>query len=256
MVLMLANTEPRHMEHLLSFSSQVFQRRQNGQTDFFRKWADYRVGFGNLEDEFWLGNIHFVFSLHRLPWVSVHLSPFCVCLGLSEVCVHWEVDSLWIAFVPLAPFGSAIDLFLSDCGVFLFALSLPILINSLLCWWILTWGKYKGRNLPGREGGTGSNGQAGPVSEARQPASQPSGPERNETLLGSWENVIIWLGRERGKMRVTLEVISWRSDTAGSLDGGLGGYRKINTLKPDWWCWCWRIKQSKCECPRFSVRFS
>ena len=34
---------------------QVFQRRQNGLTDFFRKWADYRVGFGNLEDEFWLG---------------------------------------------------------------------------------------------------------------------------------------------------------------------------------------------------------
>ncbi|XP_038614327.1 tenascin-R isoform X1 [Tachyglossus aculeatus] len=38
----------------------VFQRRQNGLTDFFRKWADYRVGFGNLEDEFWLGldNMH------------------------------------------------------------------------------------------------------------------------------------------------------------------------------------------------------
>ncbi|XP_048353933.1 tenascin-R isoform X2 [Sphaerodactylus townsendi] len=33
----------------------VFQRRQNGLTDFFRKWADYRTGFGNLEDEFWLG---------------------------------------------------------------------------------------------------------------------------------------------------------------------------------------------------------
>lgn len=39
-----------------SLSSQVFQRRQNGQTDFFRKWAEYRAGFGNLEDEFWLGN--------------------------------------------------------------------------------------------------------------------------------------------------------------------------------------------------------
>uniref|UniRef100_A0A452I2U4 Tenascin-R n=1 Tax=Gopherus agassizii TaxID=38772 RepID=A0A452I2U4_9SAUR len=33
----------------------VFQRRQNGLTDFFRKWMDYRIGFGNLEDEFWLG---------------------------------------------------------------------------------------------------------------------------------------------------------------------------------------------------------
>ncbi|KAK1879461.1 Tenascin-R, partial [Dissostichus eleginoides] len=32
----------------------VFQRRQNGLTDFSRKWSDYRVGFGNLEDEFWL----------------------------------------------------------------------------------------------------------------------------------------------------------------------------------------------------------
>ncbi|MEE6496003.1 hypothetical protein FKM82_002199 [Ascaphus truei] len=40
----------------------VFQRRQNGLTDFFRKWADYGVGFGNLEDEFWLG----LDTLHQL----------------------------------------------------------------------------------------------------------------------------------------------------------------------------------------------
>ncbi|XP_072297564.1 tenascin-R isoform X2 [Eucyclogobius newberryi] len=33
----------------------VFQRRQNGLTDFSRKWNDYRAGFGTLEDEFWLG---------------------------------------------------------------------------------------------------------------------------------------------------------------------------------------------------------
>ncbi|KAM4861562.1 tenascin-R isoform 2-T2 [Thomomys bottae] len=45
----------------------VFQRRQNGQTDFFRKWAEYCVGFGNLEDEFWLGldNIHRITSQGR-----------------------------------------------------------------------------------------------------------------------------------------------------------------------------------------------
>ncbi|XP_055965621.1 tenascin-R, partial [Sorex fumeus] len=45
----------------------VLQRRQNGQTDFFRKWAEYRAGFGNLEDEFWLGldNIHRITSQGR-----------------------------------------------------------------------------------------------------------------------------------------------------------------------------------------------
>ncbi|XP_001373512.1 tenascin-R isoform X1 [Monodelphis domestica] len=45
----------------------VFQRRQNGLTDFFRKWAEYRVGFGNLEDEFWLGldNMHKITSQGR-----------------------------------------------------------------------------------------------------------------------------------------------------------------------------------------------
>lgn len=40
---------------LLYLDAQIFQRRQNGLTDFSRKWSDYRVGFGNLEDEFWLG---------------------------------------------------------------------------------------------------------------------------------------------------------------------------------------------------------
>ncbi|XP_053549281.1 LOW QUALITY PROTEIN: tenascin-R [Bombina bombina] len=45
----------------------VFQRRQNGLTDFFRKWADYRMGFGNLEDEFWLGldTLHLLTSQGR-----------------------------------------------------------------------------------------------------------------------------------------------------------------------------------------------
>ncbi|KAM8826917.1 uncharacterized protein tnxba [Synchiropus picturatus] len=34
----------------------VFQRRMNGKTDFFRSWSEYRAGFGNLSEEFWLGN--------------------------------------------------------------------------------------------------------------------------------------------------------------------------------------------------------
>lgn len=34
---------------------QVFLRRQNGKLEFFRNWKNYTAGFGNLNDEFWLG---------------------------------------------------------------------------------------------------------------------------------------------------------------------------------------------------------
>ncbi|KAL6109081.1 uncharacterized protein ACO6RY_12291 [Pungitius sinensis] len=34
----------------------VFQRRMNGKTDFYKTWNEYSVGFGNLSEDFWLGN--------------------------------------------------------------------------------------------------------------------------------------------------------------------------------------------------------
>ncbi|XP_071795624.1 ryncolin-1-like [Asterias amurensis] len=34
----------------------VFQRRRNGSVDFYRTWAEYQSGFGDLKNEFWLGN--------------------------------------------------------------------------------------------------------------------------------------------------------------------------------------------------------
>ena len=40
----------------------VFQRRMDGTEDFYREWADYVKGFGDLNGEFWLG----LNKIHRL----------------------------------------------------------------------------------------------------------------------------------------------------------------------------------------------
>ena len=44
----------------------VFQRRMDGTVNFYRNWADYLKGFGDLKGEFWLG----LDKIHRLTYMA------------------------------------------------------------------------------------------------------------------------------------------------------------------------------------------
>ncbi|XP_077998868.1 ryncolin-1-like [Glandiceps talaboti] len=56
----------------------VFQRRQDGSVDFYRYWIDYKIGFGNLDGEFWLGNsiIYLITNQGRRYELRVDLEDF------------------------------------------------------------------------------------------------------------------------------------------------------------------------------------
>ena len=56
----------------------VFQRRRDGSKDFYRNWADYVNGFGNLKREFWLGlnHIHCLTSAAPRTELRVDLADF------------------------------------------------------------------------------------------------------------------------------------------------------------------------------------
>ncbi|XP_060066092.1 angiopoietin-related protein 7-like [Ylistrum balloti] len=47
----------------------VIQNRQDGQVDFYRKWADYKNGFGDKNGNFWLGILEAIHQLTQKPSV-------------------------------------------------------------------------------------------------------------------------------------------------------------------------------------------
>ena len=49
----------------------MFQRRVDGTTDFYRDWAEYKAGFGDVYNEYWLGNtlVTYLFSCY---FYSIH----------------------------------------------------------------------------------------------------------------------------------------------------------------------------------------
>ena len=65
---------------------QVLQRRLDGDVFFFRSWNDYKNGFGNVEDEFWLGK-------H-----SVEIPKFKILLQHISGHIHHHTYLLHIKF--------------------------------------------------------------------------------------------------------------------------------------------------------------
>ncbi|XP_067027848.1 microfibril-associated glycoprotein 4-like [Acropora muricata] len=71
----------------------VFQRRVDNSTDFYRGWTDYKLGFGNLSSEFWLGND----NLHRIAaagnmTLRVDLEDFDGNVSFAEYSIFKVAD--------------------------------------------------------------------------------------------------------------------------------------------------------------------
>uniref|UniRef100_A0A1I8Q2Z1 Fibrinogen C-terminal domain-containing protein n=1 Tax=Stomoxys calcitrans TaxID=35570 RepID=A0A1I8Q2Z1_STOCA len=56
----------------------VIQRRINGSVNFYRKWNDYKNGFGDLDGEFWLGldKLHSLTTIHGPVELYVEMKDF------------------------------------------------------------------------------------------------------------------------------------------------------------------------------------
>ena len=68
----------------------IVQRRTTGNVDFYRNWNAYKVGFGRLDDDFWLGNAH----IHALTATDTY--ELRVDLGYKGkyYFAHYEIFSL------------------------------------------------------------------------------------------------------------------------------------------------------------------
>lgn len=83
----------------LFFHFQVFLRRQSGKTEFFRNWKNYTAGFGDLNDEFWLGTFKMnKTATHAVAFESRTLSRSCLLGSWTSECnkqpLHWIVTAV------------------------------------------------------------------------------------------------------------------------------------------------------------------
>ena len=68
----------------------VFQRRQDGSVDFYRGWVDYEMGFGELDNEFWLG----LSKIHRLTKIDSSLRVDLEDFNQNTRYAHYDTFSV------------------------------------------------------------------------------------------------------------------------------------------------------------------
>ncbi|XP_069497234.1 tenascin-N isoform X2 [Ambystoma mexicanum] len=71
----------------------VFQRRENGKTDFYRRWRNYVEGFGDPREEFWIG----LDKLHELTNKSSTRYELRVDLRTSNESAYAQYDVFSVA---------------------------------------------------------------------------------------------------------------------------------------------------------------
>lgn len=70
----------------------VFQRRMDGSVNFHRTWNEYKVGFGNPNGEFWLGNIRIkrIVSIYHQLLIELRDSTKDKAFDLYDVMIEDE----------------------------------------------------------------------------------------------------------------------------------------------------------------------
>ncbi|XP_052681395.1 angiopoietin-2-like [Crassostrea angulata] len=89
-----------------TYSWIVIQRRFDGNVDFYRNWNEYKLGFGSINTEFWLGNdnIHDLTSVFGYTHLRIEIKDFDGQEGYAEYTFSIDDESslymihiLWIS---------------------------------------------------------------------------------------------------------------------------------------------------------------
>lgn len=78
---------------------QVIQRRQDGHVNFFRGWADYVHGFGNVGGEFWIGleNLYNLTNFHGRQELLIEMEDFYYNTAYAKYD-HFVVGDSWTRY--------------------------------------------------------------------------------------------------------------------------------------------------------------